>query len=266
EVAIDFRVDHFNPNLCAAEVTQHLQSPVLNGNLQLKNLHFTYPNQKKIILQNISITIKAGEKVAIIGRIGSGKSTLMRLLLKLYNADKGTILVEGIDIAQIDPALLRRGIGYVPQDSLLFSGSIRDNIIMGMPAASEEQLQKVAHIAGVNAIVDHHPLGYNLSVGERGENLSGGQRQAIAIARALINDPNILLLDEPTSAMDNSTEVAILTSLKEYIKTKTVIVTTHKFSLMPLIDRLIVIDNGMVVLDGPKDDVINALNKGKTSQ
>jgi ATP-binding cassette, subfamily C, bacterial LapB len=236
---------------------------IIKGNFQLNQVDFRYPHQKKTVIGNLSFKIKEGEKVAIIGRIGSGKSTILKLLMGLYSPEKGSITVEGLDIAQIDLIDLRRQIGYVPQDSLLFSGTVRENIAMAHPHAKDEDIQKVSVLAGVTAFVSQHPLGFNLHVGERGENLSGGQRQSITIARALIHDPPILFLDEPTSAMDNTSERNLLMALKEYCQSKTIIVTTHKFSMMSMIDRIIVIENGKAILDGPRDEVINAFNQQK---
>lgn len=240
-----------------------VKRPVFEGAISFQNVSLMYPGEKQASLKQINFSIKAGEKVGIIGRIGSGKTSLQNLILGFYQPSEGSVLIDGIDIAQIDPADLRAHMGYVQQDVALFAGSIKDNITFGKPQVSDEQLLAAAKMASVDEFVNRHPSGFDRQVGERGQALSGGQRQSIGIARAVLNDPSILLLDEPTSGMDNSTEAAIKQQLTTVAKDKTLILVTHKTSLLSLVDRLIVIDNGSMVADGNKDTVLEALRSGQ---
>jgi ATP-binding cassette subfamily C protein LapB len=237
--------------------------PVLGGTFEFSKVGFSYPNSPVPALENISFKIRAGEKVGIIGGIGSGKSTLHKLMSGLYEPDAGSILVDGTDLHQIDPADLRRNIGYVSQDPLLFFGSIRDNLLLGNPTASDPEILQAAEVAGVTEFVNRHPHGFDLQVGERGSNLSGGQRQAVTLARALLHDPPVLLLDEPTNSMDNKTEQRFKQHLKTLIEGKTLVVMTHRASLLELVERILVLDNGRLIADGPKELVIEALRAGR---
>jgi ATP-binding cassette subfamily C protein LapB len=207
--------------------------------------------------------IKAGERVGLIGRIGSGKTTIEKLVLGLYEPEQGAVLVDGADLRQVDPADLRRNIGCVLQDVFLFQGTIRDNIALGAPFADDQAVLRAARIAGVEDFVTRHPMGFDLPVGERGENLSGGQRQAVAVARALLLDPPILVLDEPTSAMDNGAESRFKQRLAQVLDQRTLLLVTHRASLLSLVGRLIVLDGGAVVADGPKDEILKALAAGQ---
>jgi ATP-binding cassette subfamily C protein LapB len=236
-----------------------LHRPKLSGDINFRGVSFSYENQPTPALQNINLHISQGEKVGIVGRMGSGKTTLQRLILNFYQPQEGAILMDGTDINQLDPTDLRRNIGYVPQDILLFNGTIRDNIVIGNPQADDQSVLKAATVAGLAEFVNQHPNGFDLLVGERGARLSGGQRQAIAIARILLHDPSIMLLDEPTNAMDNTTEINFTTHIKPIIQDKTLVLITHKASMLNLVDRLIVINDGKIVSDGPKEDVIKAL-------
>jgi ATP-binding cassette subfamily C protein LapB len=240
-----------------------LHRPPVKGDVAFKNVGFTYPDQKLPALADVSFRIEAGERVALIGRVGSGKTTIEKLLLGLFEPEQGTVLLDGTDLRQIDPADLRRQIGAVLQDVVLFQGTLRDNIALGAVHADDQTILDAARIAGVEAFAASHPMGFDLSVGERGDRLSGGQRQAVAIARALVNDPPILLLDEPTSAMDNSAEARFKQQLEAILPGKTLILVTHRTSLLSLVDRLIVMDGGRVVADGPKADVLAALAAGQ---
>ncbi len=240
-----------------------LQRPRLEGAIEFRDLGFTYPEQPVPALANISFAIAPGEKVGIIGRIGSGKSTVARLLLGLYPPGAGTILVDGTDIRQIDPADLRRNVGCVPQDVVLFRGSVRENITIGDPLANDAAILTAAELAGVDEFVSQHPMGYDLPVGELGEGLSRGQRQTIALARTLLLDPPILVLDEPSSAMDNRTEARLRVNLELAAKAKTLILITHRASLLPMVERLIVLDSGGVLADGPREEVLKAIAEGK---
>ena len=228
----------------------------LRGSFELSEVSFRYPGQQQPILDKVTLRIEAGERVAIIGRVGSGKSTLTKLLLGMYPPDEGKLLVGGHDIRQIDPADLRRNIGSVLQDIWLMTGTLRQNIALGADRPSDQQVLRAAELAGVHEFANLHPEGYQLKLGEHGEGLSGGQRQAVAIARALIGDAPMLVLDEPTSAMDPTAERQLLTQLKFATQGKTLVLITHKPSMLELVDKVIVLDRGKVVAYGPKDKVM----------
>jgi ATP-binding cassette subfamily C protein LapB len=237
--------------------------PVLQGGIEFQGVTFAYPNTQVPALDEVSFRIQPGEKVGIIGRIGSGKTTLEKLILKLYAPTAGTLLLDGIDLNQIDPADVRRAIGYVPQDPVLFYGTLKHNLTIATPFASDEDVLAAARMAGVDEFAAAHPEGYNMIVGERGDSLSGGQRQSIAIARALVNNPQILLLDEPSSNMDYQSESQLKARLKAAGQDKTLILVTHRTSLLDLVDRLMVIDHGRIMADGPKAQVVDALRHGR---
>ncbi|WP_192037221.1 type I secretion system permease/ATPase [Halomonas sp. YLGW01] len=250
------------------EQQQWVSRPVIRGEVEFSRISLRYPGEEREALREVSLRVEAGDKLALLGKVGSGKSTLHRLLLGLYQPTAGAVTVDGVDIRQFDPLELRRHIGYVPQDVSLFFGSLRDNVIAGggSDGVSDEMLHWAIEVAGLKAFVDSHPMGLELPVGERGERLSGGQRQSVAIARALVHDPQILLLDEPTSAMDHASEEAFKQRLSTLAKAKTVIVVTHRTSLLSLADRVAVIDGGRVVADGPRDQVVEALRNGKVGR
>ncbi|WP_226051451.1 type I secretion system permease/ATPase [Dickeya chrysanthemi] len=233
------------------------------GSVEFRDVTFSYPEQKNRALLDINLSIRPGEKVGIIGRTGSGKSSLEKLVVSLYQPTHGNLLIDGIDARQLDIADLRHHIGYVPQDIQLFSGTLRDNLICGARYVEDDAMLRVADIAGVNDFARLHPDGYNLQVGERGMCLSGGQKQAVAIARALLLDPPILVLDEPTSAMDNSSEDRFKQALQLYLANKTLLLVTHRVSMLTLVDRLIIVDKGRIIADGPKAIVLDALKKGQ---
>ncbi|MDI5920220.1 type I secretion system permease/ATPase [Halomonas sp. LR5S13] len=242
-----------------------IDRPVVRGEIRFDKLSFRYPEAEREALHDISVTIEPGERVALLGRVGCGKTTLNKLLLGLYQPTAGAVMIDDVDIRQFDPVQLRRHIGYVPQDVSLFFGSLRDNIIAGggSDGVDDEALLRAIKLSGLDSLVNAHPQGVDLPVGERGQMLSGGQRQAVAIARALVHDPRILLLDEPTSSMDHASEEAFKANLKAYGQGKTLIVVTHRTSLLSLVDRILVIDAGKVVADGPRDKVVEALRKGQ---
>jgi ATP-binding cassette subfamily C protein LapB len=235
----------------------------LQGALDVHGVTFHYNDQSTPALSNASLHIKAGERVGIIGRSGSGKSTLARLVMGFYEPQEGQLLLDGLDLRQLDVADLRHQIGYVAHDPPLLAGSLRDNLILGARYISDARMLEVAELTGVNELARQHPQGFDRPVGERGQLLSGGQRQAVLLARALLLDPPILLLDEPTSAMDNSSEDALRQKLHTHIQGKTVLLITHRTSMLSLVDRLVVLDNGRIVADGPKEVVIEALRKGR---
>ena len=242
-----------------------IDRPVVRGEIHFDKLSFRYPEAERDALHDISVTIEPGERVALLGRVGCGKTTLNKLVLGLYQPTAGAVMVDKVDIRQFDPMQLRRHIGYVPQDVSLFFGSLRENILAGggSDGVDDEALLRAIKLSGLDSLVNSHPQGVDLPVGERGQMLSGGQRQAVAIARALVHDPQILLLDEPTSSMDHASEEAFKANLKAYGQGKTLIVVTHRTSLLSLVDRILVIDAGKVVADGPRDKVVEALRKGQ---
>jgi ATP-binding cassette subfamily C protein LapB len=235
------------------------------GAIGVKNLTFSYPGQTIKVLNNITLEISAGEKVGIIGPVGSGKTTLGKLLLGLYEPISGMVTMDGTDIRQIDPAELRSFIGHVPQDLILFRGTIRNNITMGTHDVDDTSIMRAAELSGVDEFVKKHALGFDMEVGELGRGLSGGQRQCVVLARAMLLDPPVVVLDEPTSNMDNRTEIRLKDNLSKVIKEKTLILITHRASLLEMVDRLIVIDNGVIVADGPKASVLEALKKGRVN-
>jgi ATP-binding cassette subfamily C protein LapB len=235
----------------------------LEGAIEFDQVSFAYPGQEINALSGVSFRIEQGERVGIIGRVGSGKTTIEKLVQGLYTPTQGAVRIGGTDIRQIDPADLRRNFGYVPQDVTLFFGSVRDNLVMGSPHADDADILQAAELAGVSEFANRHPLGFDLPVGERGECLSGGQRQTIAIARAILHDPRYMVMDEPTNSMDNSSEEMLKRNLAGYIKNKTFVLVTHRASLLDLVERLIVLDHGKVVADGPKEQVMTLLREGK---
>lgn len=240
-----------------------LKRETLSGAIELRDVTFIYPGNQYVSLSNVSLTIQPGEKVGIIGRSGSGKSSLAKLLVGFYQPDSGNVLIDGIDARQIDVHDLRHNIGYAPQDIHLFSGTLRENLVYGASYVDDETMLRVATLTGVHEFARRHPSGYNMQVGERGMSLSGGQRQAVALARALLLDPPVLLMDEPTSSMDNTSEDLIKKALVPVIANKTLLMVTHRASLLTLVDRLIIVDNGKIIADGPKESVMSALKKGQ---
>lgn len=246
-----------------SEGQQFVHRDKLEGAIEFQDVSFTYPGQEQKALDKVSFRVKPGERVALIGRIGSGKTTIEKLVLGLYEANDGSIRIDGIDIKQIDPVDLRRNFGYTPQDVMLFAGSLRDNIVIGSPQTEDSRLVEVANMTGIADMINRHPQGFDMQVGERGTALSGGQRQAVAVARSLVHDPNMLILDEPTASMDNASEEQIKKMLREYAEDKTMLVVTHKMSLLTLVERIIVMDAGRIVADGPKEAVLDALKQGR---
>ncbi|HSI59294.1 MAG TPA: type I secretion system permease/ATPase [Ideonella sp.] len=238
----------------------------LRGEVEFRNVSFKYPSRTDQALEGLSFKIRPGERVALIGRVGSGKSTIQRLMLGLYQPSQGAVLLDGIDLHQLDPADLRRNMGYVSQDVLLFYGSLRENISFGLPYADDGAVVAAAELAGLSDFVNRHPQGFDMNVGERGESLSGGQRQSVGIARAILHNTPLLLLDEPTSAMDFSTEAAITQRLSDVARDKTVVLVTHRTSLLTLVSRVIVIDGGKIVADGPRDRIMEALQGGRIAR
>jgi len=243
-----------------------IQRPQLRGDIELRNVKFSYPNRTDCAIEGISFKISAGERVALIGRVGSGKSTIQRLIMGLYQPTEGAVLLDGIDLRQLDPADVRRNVGSVSQDVTLFHGTLRENITFGLPYVDDSAVVAAADVAGLTEFINRHPRGFDMPVGERGESLSGGQRQGVGLARAVLHNAPLLLLDEPTSAMDFSTEAQITTKVTAFASDKTVVLVTHRTSLLAMATRVIVIDGGKVVADGPRDRIMEALSSGRIAR
>jgi len=233
------------------------------GSVTFGNVTFKYPNAQVNALEKVSFKIEPGERVGIIGRIGSGKTTVGRLLVGFYEPDEGHVLVDGVDLRQYDPADLRFGVGLLLQDTDLFLGKLRDNIALGRPSASDEDILAAARLSGVESFIAGHPQGYDMAISEGGRSLSGGQKQAIGLARVLIRNPKILFLDEPTAHFDVKSEAEFLERLKELAQREmTIIISTHRMSLLAFVDRLLVFDKGRLAADGPRDKVLAMLQSG----
>jgi ATP-binding cassette subfamily C protein LapB len=233
---------------------------IATGSVAFNTVTFQYPNAAEKALEHVSFVIKPGERIGIIGRVGSGKTTVGKLLVGFYEPTEGGIQVDGVDIRQYDPADLRAGVGLVLQDTDLFFGKLRDNIIIGKPSATDEEVIAAARLSGLESFIAGHPLGYEMPIAEGGRSLSGGQKQAIGLARVLIRNPRILFLDEPTAHFDVRSETEFLERLEELANRKmTIIVATHRPSLLALVDRLLVFDKGRLVADGPRDEVLSKL-------
>ena len=226
-----------------------ISRPSLDGEIEFKNVSYKFEGASQPVIKNLSFKIPAGQKVALVGKMGSGKSTLSRLIAGIYEPTEGAILIDGVDVRQIDQADIRKNIGIMLQDSWLFSGTIRENIQMGYNEYDDDHLLRVCKIAGVDDFVGSHPKGYDLEIKERGQGLSGGQRQTINLARSLLHDPNILLLDEPTSSMDQGSEKKVVEALKEVCVGKTMLIVTHRNPILTMVDRVFVLENGTIVAD-----------------
>jgi ATP-binding cassette subfamily C protein LapB len=237
------------------------------GSVHFENVSFRYPGTKESALENVSFKIAPGERVAIIGRVGSGKTTVGRLLAGFYDPLEGSIAIDGIDLRQYDPADLRAGVGFVMQDTDLFFGKLRDNITLGKPSATDEEVLEVARLSGVEQFIAGHPLGYDMPIAEGGRSLSGGQKQAIGLARAMIRKPKIMFMDEPTAHFDVRSETEFLDRLKAIAKSDmTIIVSTHRPSLLSLVNRILVFERGKLIADGPRETILASLQAGAKRQ
>jgi len=236
----------------------------MSGRIAMTDVCFAYPatvgQEAPKVLKGVSLRFEPGERVAILGRIGSGKSTILRIIGGLYRPGDGLVDVDGVDLRQLDPGDFRLKVGYVPQDSRLFNGTLRDNVLLGRPGADATRLVAVARLTGLARVAEGHPMGWDLPVGESGSLLSGGQRQLVALTRSLITEPKILLMDEPTSSMDAQSELAFLRQLNESARGCTLIMVTHRPAVLELVQRIVVVDSGKVVMDGPKAQVLAALS------
>lgn len=234
----------------------------VSGSLGMHDVGFSYPSADGTapkVLKGVTLKIRAGERVAMLGRIGSGKSTVLRLLAGLYQPTEGMVDIDGIDLRQVDPAEFRARVGFVSQDPRLFHGTLRDNVLMGRNVDAS-RLVEVARLTGLDRVVAGHPMGWDLPVGEMGGQLSGGQRQLVALARSLVTKPQILFMDEPTSSMDAQSEVAFLRQLRDAAGECTLVVVTHRPAVLELVTRIVVVDSGKLVMDGPRDQVLAALS------
>ncbi|MDF1610097.1 type I secretion system permease/ATPase [Hoeflea sp. YIM 152468] len=244
------------------ETTGFVNRVIARGDIAFEAVHFRYPEADQDALDGLSFSVRAGEKVGIIGRIGSGKTTIGRLMSRLYQPREGRVLVDGIDMQQFHPSEVRSAVAVAGQTSDLFSGSLKDNLLMGNPKATDEDLIEVSRTVGIESFIVRHPRGFDMPVGENGSNLSAGQKQAVAIARLLLADPKIVFLDEPSGAMDLASERHLISCLRKAITPDvTLVLSTHRYSMLDLIDRLIVIENGKLLADGPKEQVIAALQR-----
>jgi ATP-binding cassette subfamily C protein LapB len=237
----------------------------LNGRIELRNVDFKYPGAPEKALSGLSFTVEPGQKVALLGRVGSGKSTILRLLTGLYEPQEGVVLIDGTDIRQFDPIALRSQIGMAIQDPVLLSGTVRENICLDRPGVGDEEMLRVSELSGSHGFMGQITNGYDLKLADRGEGLSGGQRQSITIARALVGRPPIVLFDEPTSAMDAQTENALIDRLAKELEGRTMIMVSHRTALLRLCDRIIIIEGGRVQADGPRDQVLAALQRPRAA-
>lgn len=244
----------------------YLRRDRLEGRIEFRDVSFSYPGSKEKALDEVSFAIEPGERVAVLGRNGSGKSTIVRLMTGVYEPSEGSVLADGADLRQIRPADLRRNIGAVLQDVCLFSGTIRENIALGLPEISDDMVLAAAKTAGVHDFVGAGEAGYDRLLAERGEGLSGGQRQAIALARALVSDPPILILDEPSSALDTQAEAQLIARLDAARRGRTLIVVTHRTTMLRLVDRVIVLDRGRIVIDGGRDEILKAMTAARIAR
>lgn len=242
-------------SVASAFISSPLSRAKLDGEIEFRNVSFKFEGASEPLIKNLSFKIPTGQRVALVGKMGSGKSTLSRLVAGIYQPTEGAVLIDGVDVRQIDSADLRKNVGVMLQDSWLFSGTVRENIQMGFNQYSDDHLLKICKIAGVDDFVGTHSKGYDMEIRERGVGLSGGQRQAINLARSMLHDPTLLLLDEPTSAMDQTTEKSVVSALKEYSDGRTMLIVTHRNPILAMVDRVFVLDNGQIVADQTPDQL-----------
>ena len=233
----------------------------VDGTIELSELLFAYPGPDALpVVKDVTLALKPGERLAILGRIGSGKSTLLRLIAGLYTPTKGQISIDGVNLTHLDLALLRNHIGFLGQDAQLFHGTLRENLVLSDKHISDERIVETLKVLGLLGFIESHPKGLGLVLSEGGAGLSGGQKQAIAIARMMLRSPQIVLLDEPTSAMDQNTESQIIQALNHWLRGRTVVLVTHRLQLLGLVSRVAVMEKGQIVVDGPRDEVLARLS------
>ena len=240
----------------------------IRNQFTLRSVKARYPDQVQPALNNVSFDVSPGEKIAVLGRIGSGKSTLLRILSKLYEPEEGEVLLDGVELAQYHPTAVRSLVGYLPQDAALFEGTLRENLLLGYPESDDVTIFRALKLASLDEMVQRHPKGIHMPVGERGSLLSGGQRQAVALARALVAEPDMLLLDEPTASMDNHSERQVKTAIMTYLEAdpaRSLVLVTHKLSMLDIVDRAVVIEQGKVVADGPRETILAKMRQGKVA-
>ncbi|MEM1244384.1 MAG: type I secretion system permease/ATPase, partial [Pseudomonadota bacterium] len=243
----------------------YLHRPNLNGDIEIKKLTFHYASQRVNALEDINLTIKQGEKVGIIGRIGAGKSTLLKLIAGYYIPSSGMLRIDGTDNNEIEPSDLRKNVHYLAHENTLFAGTLHENLQLANPQADDEKILRIAQITGVDQIVQQHPLGMNLRVSEKGENLSAGQIKAIALAQMILAEPNIYLLDDPCAYFDNGLEQTFIKHFRQVIQDKTLILVSHRASTLNLVDRIILMELGHIVADGPKEEILSLLKQSQTN-
>ncbi len=259
KVALETLTKFMQSDVERADGQRFVHHPTLGGEITFDTVSFAYPGSNLASLYQASFTIKPGERVGIIGRAGSGKSTIARLVLGLYEPQEGRVRIDGLDIGQMDVAELRQQICYFPQNLHLFRGTLRENLLLANPSASDAELVQAVEVSGAYRLVRRHPLGLDLPVGERGELLSGGQRQAIGLARAVMREGRVAIFDDPTSEMDATSENWVKDRLSKWMKNKTFIIITHRPSMLELVDRLIVVDDARIIADGPRDKILAQL-------
>lgn len=241
----------------------YLHRPQFQGSLEFKNVSFSYPDQPFPALNSATFRITPGEKVAVIGKIGSGKSTLAKMALRFYDPAHGSILADGFDLQQVDVADIRSNIFYLGQEITLFYGTVRDNIAFGAGNVEDSEVISAAERAGIIDFINAHPLGFQMPIGERGQTLSAGQRAAVGLARAFLRMPPIIIMDEPTAAMDQGTELQIKNQIQKHFANSSLLLITHKMVMLDVVDRVLVMDKGTIVADGPKEKVLDALKAGQ---
>ena len=237
----------------------------VKGRIEFRNVSFRYPGAPEKTLDGVSFVIEPGERVALLGRVGSGKSTILRLILGLYPPEEGVIMIDGTDIRQLDIQELRRNLGVALQESVLLTGSVRENIALGRSEVSDEELLRAAELSGTHGFIGQIANGYDLKLADRGEGLSGGQRQSIALARALAGRPQVLLFDEPSSAMDPQSETLLIQRLNQELAGRTMVLVTHRPPLLQLVARIILVDGGKIVQDGPRDEVLKQITRPRAA-